>query len=31
MRVMKMNYTGIIENKKRKNLKLQKELGDKVK
>jgi hypothetical protein len=28
---MKMNYTGILENKKRKNLKLQKELGDKVK
>ena len=26
-----MNYTGILENKKRKNLKLQKELGDKVK
>ena len=31
MGVMKMNYTVIIENKKRKNLKLQKELGDKVK
>jgi len=28
---MKMNYTEILENKKRKNLKLQKELGDKVK
>ena len=31
MGVMKMKYTGILENKKRKNLKLQKELGDKVK
>ena len=31
MGVMKMNYTEILENKKRKNLKLQKELGDKVK
>jgi hypothetical protein len=31
MGVMEMNYTGILENKKRKNLKLQKELGDKVK
>lgn len=31
MGVMKMNYTAILENKKRKNLKLQKELGDKVK
>ena len=31
MEVMKMNYTGILENKKRKTLKLQKELGDKVK
>ena len=31
MGVIKMNYTGIIENKKRKNFKLQKELGDKVK
>ena len=31
MGVMKTNYTGILENKKRKNLKLQKELGDKVK
>lgn len=29
MGVMKMNYTGILE--KKKNLKLQKELGDKVK
>ena len=31
MGVMEMNYTEILENKKRKNLKLQKELGDKVK
>ena len=31
MGVMKMNYTGKKENKKRKKLKLQKELGDKVK
>ena len=31
MGVMEMNYTGILENKKRKNLKLQKKLGDKVK
>ena len=31
MGVMKMNYTAILENRERKNLKLQKELGDKVK
>ena len=31
MRVIKMNYTAILENRERKNLKLQKELGDKVK
>ena len=31
MGVMKMNYIGILESKKRKNLKLQKKLGDKVK
>ena len=31
MGVMKMNYTAILENRERKNLKLQKKLGDKVK
>ena len=31
MGVMKMNYTAILENIERKNLKLQRELGDKVK
>ena len=31
MGVMKMNYTAILENRERKHLKLQKELGDKVK
>jgi len=31
MGVMKMNYTAILENRERKNLKLQRELGDKVK